>query len=75
MPSDRTRPEGCRFEDRPHAVVIVLAQEVTCEQCRELGKVLGASGYQGSFVGGSIAELTRLGAQKKREDAARGGGE
>ena len=64
-----------QFEDRPHAVVIELAQEVTCEQCRELGKILGANGYQGSFVGGSIAELVRLGAQKKREDMARGGEE
>lgn len=60
-----------QFVDGPHAVVIVLAQEVTCKQCDELGKILGAHGFTGRFVGGTVAELALLGAQKKREDMMR----
>lgn len=56
------------FKDEPHTVVIELTQKVTCEQCRELGKVLGKAGFTGNFVGGDVAELARLGAVKKRED-------
>ncbi len=65
---------ACRaFADEPHTVVIELAQKVTCAQARELGRVLGASGFTGRFVGGSVAELALLGARYKRMIGQRGG--
>lgn len=54
------------FEDKPHAVVIELTQPITCEQAQELGKVLGAHGFTGKFVGGDIAQLCILGAKYKK---------
>lgn len=53
--------------DEPRRVVVVLDQPVTCEKSRELGRLLGASGFTGRFVGGSLAELAALGAKARRE--------
>ncbi|MBX9035064.1 hypothetical protein [Gordonibacter massiliensis (ex Traore et al. 2017)] len=51
--------------DEPRAVVVVIDQPMTCQASRELGKVLGASGFTGRFVSGTIAELAALGAKAK----------
>ena len=60
---------GMQFVDEPHPVVIELTQPITCEQARELGQVLGANGFTGTFVGGDIASLVKLGAEYKRQQA------
>ena len=66
MQPERTNGARCgSFVDEPHPVVIELTQPITCEQARELGKVLGAHGFTGKFVGGDIAELCILGAKYK----------
>ena len=55
--------DGCTgFRDEPHQVIIVVDQMITCAQSQELGKVLGAHGFTGRFVGGTVAELVTLGA-------------
>ncbi len=46
-----------KFVDEPHAVIMVLDQEITCEQAREIGRCLGAIGYTARFVAGNIAEF------------------
>lgn len=55
--------------DAPHPVVIELTQEITCKEAQELGKVLGAAGYTGVFVGGTVAQLCALGAEYKRQQS------
>lgn len=60
------------FVDEPHSVVIQLDQKITCAQAQALGKILGANGFTGSFVGGDTAELCRLGAMWKNEHAKNG---
>lgn len=53
--------------DEPRRVVVVLDQPITCAKSRELGRLLGANGFTGRFVGGSLAELATLGAKARQE--------
>lgn len=46
-----------KFSDAPHAVIMVLDQEITCEQAREIGRNLGSLGYTARFISGDIAEF------------------
>lgn len=64
-----TGAEGARgsCRDEPRHVVIVLDRPLTHDESVRLGKVLGANGFAGRFVGGSLAELAGLGARARRE--------
>ena len=46
-----------KFVDEPHNVIMVLDQQITCEQAREIGKVLGSLGFTARFVAGGMADF------------------
>ena len=46
-----------KFEDDPQNVNMVLDQQITCEQAREIGKVLGSLGFTARFVAGGMADF------------------
>lgn len=46
-----------KFADEPHAVIMLIDQEITCEQAREIGRCLGERGYTARFVAGNIADF------------------
>lgn len=48
--------------DVPHAWVIEV-EEMTIQQARELGVILGKHGFTGKFISGDIASLSRDGAK------------
>lgn len=59
-----------RYEDRPARWVIVLEQELTCAEAKELGRVLGKAGYQARFHSRTLAELAYAGTRAKGEEGA-----
>lgn len=61
-----------RFEDLPRCFVIVVKQKITCAQAQELGRALGAAGFQGDFLSGPAAEFLW---RDKNEGRAPAGGE
>lgn len=46
-----------KFIDEPRCFVVVVKQKITCAQAQELGRVLGAAGFQGDFLSGTAADL------------------
>lgn len=48
-----------QFDDEPRAWVFVLGRKATCAEAQELGRALGAAGFQGKFVSGDTAEAWR----------------
>lgn len=50
-------PSCHKFVDRPHAVIMILDQEITCAQASEIGKSLGQQGLTARFVSGGAAEF------------------
>lgn len=55
--SQSSGAQCAKFVDEPHAVIMVLDQEITCKQAREIGRLLGSLGYTARFVAGNIAEF------------------
>lgn len=57
MNNQNDMPSCHKFVDSPHAVIMVLDQEITCAQASEIGKSLGQHGITARFVAGSMAEF------------------
>ena len=57
MPDPGSGATCHKFIDEAHNVIMVLDQQITCDEASRIGRVLGSMGYSARFVSGGLAEF------------------